>query len=571
MKITHINAENFLGIQSAAVALKKPVTLFAGSNFAGKSSLQEAVRMALTGETVRVSLKKEFGSLVTDGRKQGFVQVVMHDGTAESSSTIVLPSGKASAENYTAPPALPYVLDAQRFARLDEKERRAFLFGLMGLKTDLDNVTKRLEARGLDGTKVQRIRPMLRAGFDVASKDAKTKATEAKGSWRQLTGETYGAVKAETWEAARPDYDADALQRQVNALEQIDREIAAANENVGALQADKHRADEQQLRLSTLRAQTANLSRIKDKLALDEAQLAEWTAKVDNLQQGIRPQNVISCPCCKAKLVFNGRELEAASEIEPPADAEKLPEFIGTRDMLQRAVDAGKRDLAQAEKAAEEIKAVTQALGEPPTAEALLTAKGKVVELQQKRDSQSSALQSLRRDAEAAKAAETVTRDALAAHKDVAEWDAIGDALAPDGIPGEILAEALTPINERLAQSALDAEWPVVEIDRDMGITAGGRSYRLLSESEKWRVDAMVAEAISFQSGLKLVVLDRFDVLDAKGRTDLLAWLDVLATNKEIDTALVSGTLKTIPAELPASVEGQWISNGRVGQLKEAA
>jgi hypothetical protein len=169
--------------------------------------------MALTGESVRVSLKKEFPAIVNDGGKQGFAQVVMHDGKQESSATIMLPSGKASAENYTAPPALPYVLDAQRFARLDEKERRAFLFGLMGLKTDLAAVKERLLKRQLDAAKIERVLPMLRAGFEAASKDAKTKATEAKGAWRALTGETYGAVKAADWAAQKPELDTAALKR----------------------------------------------------------------------------------------------------------------------------------------------------------------------------------------------------------------------------------------------------------------------------------------------------------------------------------------------------------------------
>ncbi|MBK8117477.1 MAG: AAA family ATPase [Candidatus Accumulibacter sp.] len=59
MKITAIKTSNFLGSRDVDVKLAKPICLFAGKNFSGKSSLQEAVRMALTGESVRVSLKKE--------------------------------------------------------------------------------------------------------------------------------------------------------------------------------------------------------------------------------------------------------------------------------------------------------------------------------------------------------------------------------------------------------------------------------------------------------------------------------------------------------------------------------
>ena len=93
----------------------------------------------------------------------------------------------------------------------------------------------------------------------------------------------------------------------------------------------------------------------------------------------------------------------------------------------------------------------------------------------------------------------------------------------------------------------------------------------LLSESEKWRVDAMIAEAVSHLSGLKLLVLDRFDVLDIQGRTDLLAWLDILAANGEIDTALIFGTLKALPGELPATIGAHWIEAGVMGKLKAAA
>ncbi len=67
MKITRISAQNYLGIRAADIVLDRPVQLFAGRNGAGKSSLMEGVRHALTGETVRVGLKKDYGSLLTEG------------------------------------------------------------------------------------------------------------------------------------------------------------------------------------------------------------------------------------------------------------------------------------------------------------------------------------------------------------------------------------------------------------------------------------------------------------------------------------------------------------------------
>lgn len=158
-------------------------------------------------------------------------------------------------------------------------------------------------------------------------------------------------------------------------------------------------------------------------------------------------------------------------------------------------------------------------------------------------------------------------------------WTAIGDALAPGGIPGEILAEAMEPLNDRLMHSAVVTEWPRVGIDADMGITQLSgtgdattvRPYALLSESEQWRADAMIAEAIAHLSGLRLLLLDRFDVLDLRGRSDLLAWMDELAESGEIETAVIFGTLKALPAKLPATMATHWIDGGHVVKLQEAA
>jgi DNA repair exonuclease SbcCD ATPase subunit len=62
MKITRIQADNLLGLQSVDVTLETPITIFAGRNGAGKSSIQEAVRMAICQDDVRgVTTKKEFG------------------------------------------------------------------------------------------------------------------------------------------------------------------------------------------------------------------------------------------------------------------------------------------------------------------------------------------------------------------------------------------------------------------------------------------------------------------------------------------------------------------------------
>ena len=156
------------------------------------------------------------------------------------------------------------------------------------------------------------------------------------------------------------------------------------------------------------------------------------------------------------------------------------------------------------------------------------------------------------------------------------QWLAIADALSPDGIQAAMLADALNPINARLAENAALAQWPAPKITADMAIVVDGRAIALLSESERWRTDALLTVSLAQLSGLRFAVLDRFDCLDMTGREDLLYWLSDLAEAQQIDTVIVLGTLKAAPpaGALPPHVEAHWIERGATSseqRIKEAA
>ncbi|MGQ0710884.1 MAG: AAA family ATPase [Rhodoferax sp.] len=602
MKITTIKTCNVLGARAVDVRLARSVSLFAGRNGAGKSSLQEAVRMALTGEAVRVGLKKEYGHLVTEDQESGFVEVT----TAGTTYSVVLPSGKGI---HCDGAALPFVLDAQRFARLDDKDRRAFLFGLMGLRTDGGAVKDRLLARGCDAKKVEQIVPILRAGFDAAQKEAAAKARDAKASWKTATGgETWGKDKAAKWQPAPLPTDATrATSLRENAMAQAaeyETLLGAAQQELGAATAAVQKRQQLVAQRATLEEQSGRMERIKAKLARDEAEVAEWGQRVAATREkaGSAPVNpkapgefllrglasvtddflsvARSFPDPFDESLINRAETHLAEykklhgwphkkgDAPDPEAVAKLPEYERALALVQSAVANDKRDLATAEQAAARLKELDEQAAEVINLEPL---QAKVAEQTAKRNAWRADADKYRAMAEQATQRQAVIDQATALHADVLAWTDIADALAPDGIPGEMLGEALGPINKRMQHSAAVAEWAPVAIRADMRITYGERDYALISESEKWRVDAMIAEAVSHLAGVRLLVLDRFDVLDLKGREDLLYWLDGMAQDGEFDTALVFGTLKALPAHLPEAVEAHWIENGVAGQLKEAA
>ncbi|MGB4967076.1 MAG: AAA family ATPase [Candidatus Saccharimonadales bacterium] len=577
MRISAITAKNFIGAVDVDLKLSRPVLLICGKNHSGKSSISQAVRMALTGEPSRVVLKKEYKLLVSDNAEVGYA-VVEHDG---GQSAITLPNG-AHEHTCSSRPSelLQFVLDAQRFARLDANERSRLLFALTGLSITGHEVTKRMLDRGCDSSKVEIIAPHLRAGSDAAHKEAQAKARDAKAAWRAISGETYGGVKAASWQAKKPALAGAKLPETRDSLSRLDQQIEANAGTLGDMAGREKRAAEQSRRLAELREKAGKYARIADKIARDEAELKQWEEKFMEASRNAGPrlpdEPTYDCPNCGTVLRHshaNGSLVEFTPP--PPVDHEaagKLREYKQAADLMRRSVDNGKRDLGAADAAAKALAEIEDAgLAEAPNTGEMDTLKAATDDLKQQRAELQKSIRELEDAERAAQQADKHTADAAKHHGDVQQWEKIAAALAPDGIPGQMLGEALGPANGRLVDSAFSTGWMNVAITSDMDITADGRAYALLSESERWRVDAMIAETIAHLSGEKLLVLDRVDVLDIEGREDLLFWLDELASSGQIATALLFATLKALPANLPDNIEAVWIENGRAttaGKIK---
>ncbi len=563
MKISKIEVHKFLGARKINADIVTPIAIFCGANGSGKSSVQEAMRMALTGESVRVALKKEYAALISDGEKMGLACVTLADGSKHS---VELPGGKGSPSNA---PALPYVLDAQRFARLGLKERRTFLFNLMNVRVTDENIRGRLiEDYICRPELVEEIAPTLKAGFEPAAAEAQGRAREAKGVWKNITGEAYGEKKAETWVAPVAKFDRAAFAAARVEFETVGGQIEDAATKLGGMQAQVEHEAKRAGRIESLRAEAAQYARIATKLANDERDLAQQQAVVAKTREAAAgcPNDIATpCPECGAALVIKGPVLKiyAPPAKTPDRDAvARLPAQEEALAMLERTVENDKRDLAAADAAGKLLAELGKTEQVAPSDEAIEQARANLAALKTRRADLGVALRALQDAEKAASAAASNTARAADAHLAVLGWARVADALAPDGIPGDLLAEALGPINERLAVSALLSGWARVEVRGDMGITMARRDYALLSESEQWRTDAMIAEAIAHVSALRLLVLDRFDVLDLRGRGELLGWLSDLAERDEVDTALLFGTLKAAPTGLPEAITAFWLSDG---------
>lgn len=567
MKLSRLTVENFQGVRALDIAPAAPVLLVAGHNHAGKSSLIEAIRCAFNGSGERLKLKKEMPSLITDGAKKGRISVFM-DG--EPIAGLTLPGGD-HVENLPADITLPKlnaVLDAQRFAAGSADDRRGLLFDITGRRATAALVSERLAARGADEKRIQTIIPMLRSGFPAAAKDAADRAKDAKGAWRGVTGETYGEKKADGWEASKPDVDASLQGTLQESLSGIDARLAAAQQDLGSLRTRYNQAMASAGKLVEWKEKAEKVERIRSKLATDEAELTTWNEKVAKAQAAAAAPDVCNCPSCDALLeIKSGALMLAGERAADPALAAQLGEYTKARDSYARAVDADRRDLTDAEHA---VKMLAEAGDTETVAEADIQAKQQEVsDLQSQRNDINQQLNDLRLTLSMAANADMKTKEAAQHHADVTAWALIADSLSPDGIPGELLAEALAPVNSLLETLSREAGWKKVQISTDISVTADGRAYALLSESEKWRCDAVLAIAIANLSGIRFVMLDRFDVLDIDGRGQLIGLLDYVTDEQLIDSAVIAGTMKSAPGGLSENFHPIWMEAGKAIATEE--
>jgi hypothetical protein len=560
MRIEEITIQNFLGMPDFRHPLTAPLLFVAGPNGAGKSSLQDALRFALTGDPPRgVTKIGDRPMLITDGAAAGFARVVI-DGFDLRRN---IGSGKVTGDAPQIPDAMRFCLDAPKFASMAEADRRRWLFDLAQVQVKREEIGQQLLAAGIAEGIVERVLPLLRDGFPAAAAFAKEQATDARADWKAITGEPYGSKKAETWKAEPPENvpliaEVEETRALVAAAEAKVQAATEAKGRVGASVTAERRAELEEA-----------AGRIEDLTgALSDAEDAVVIAKQEReaLNTGPGGDRHI-CPECEAKLVLVDGKLQPAPAGKPPSQAaingaqQKLAGATRDRDVVRNAL-----------RAAEVARATLDELPEPPSAEDIAAA----ASLDQCRDGlfvHRNTLKVLENGRNLAEAAHGKTGHAMEVHKNVAAWIAAEHELGPDGIPATLLSRALDPINDALAQQATAAGFRPARVERDLSLTYAGRAYALCSESERWRADALFAVVVAILSGVRLVTLDRFDVLDPESRGEALDWLENLGGDADspalIDTIIVTATLKAKP-DLGEGIDVVWLE-GKPATLQAAA
>lgn len=581
MKITRIEVANILGLHRADLDINTPILMVLGSNEAGKSSLRDAVSMAILGDPSRLKIKNkgELVQLMHGDAKKGRVTLLAGE---ELIGQYTLPKGEHEAQEIPSAEFLPYVVNPKLTASLDDKSLRSMLFSLTRCKTNPELIKKLLLDRGAREELVEEVKPMLRAGFPSASKDAAERATQAKGAFRALTGDNWGSNQSEGWELEipdapeMPDVSPEAIDAVIAQHTTMAAEVEKGVKFIAGLEGKIEQASTYSARHAELTEAAGLLKRAQAKLESDQSTLEELEAtlaptiqRLQEMQAGVVP---VACPCCAELLRITGQKLEKFEGLQ--ADTKATTDLALDVNRSKSAVDMLKRTIANdiaavttAENAAKDLKALETAGVPEIKPNSLEGSTEKLNQCRIKADQLRAKVETMKQRQEMIAGAEETTAKARKYHAEVIDWLLIADALKPDGIPAEILGNALKPVNDSLAILSRISGWKKVEISSDMAITADGRIYGLMSESAQWRIDTLLAAMISQISELKFIMLDRFDVLDGQGRKQLIGMLRTLTDMKLIDQAIVCGTNKEVFQGMPADIGQVWVQDGQAANV----
>ena len=562
-----IKIRNFRGVERADLNISG-ITLLAGLNWAGKSSVCIGVGAALSGEVMPVEglLKREAGALVRLGADGGMIEISNEDATA----TIFYPNAERETKGSGSLEASAIAIGRRSVAIMDPKERAKELAVYLKAQPSSEDLALALEDTGLLAPAViDKIVAVVREqGWDEAHGIAKVTGAKLKGAWEEVTqGERYGSTKAETW--FPPDWSEDIAGASQQSLEEAKASAQTSLEKAIAESAVS------ESEVEGFREQAAELEPAKAKVIGSEQAIEDLEKRLRRAQEeraalpsGYRDTELLlDCPDgdMQHELVITRKAATTTYKLvkprKKPSDAalKKQRDAIISADgkiskLNTELTDArfvlseGRDIIARSKRAAERLSAAEGKTGDQDAVE---KARNAVAE------------------AERCLRAWTAKSAADRHHRSILGNQAIVAVLAPVGLRKSVLARAIDKFNqEHLAPLCEAAGWKAVTLEADFSIRYGGRPYMLLSNSEQYRLRVILQIAMAKIDGSALMVMDGAEILDWAGQNGLIKVLRMVDM-----PALIAMTLnkpETAP-DLDAKKVGEtyWIENGITLPLAE--
>lgn len=550
-----ITIKDYRGIKNAALKLEG-IALVAAPNAAGKSAVAQAVGAILAGQAVPIPgvLKSLAGMLVRNGASGGFVQLDTDASTARIDWPRATVKTKGEPPQISAIAAGIELLTPPHGAADDaarQKRRAEVLMELLQAQPVFEDLRARFAREGISEETARTVWETIeKQGWDAAHAQAKETGARLKGQWEAVTGERYGSKKAENyvpdeWEPELANASAELLTAALtDARDTLDSMIAVA-----AI------ADEERDRLQAL---ADDLPVRQEAVSAAQAALQQATDVHGAATQALKAlrdpsvQQVHECPHCKGALSIAGNKIIAATPISD-ADA-------AAYTAAQDAVAQAHLSVMQASAELNEAQAAVRAAEDAAKQLASLD-QGNATHDQVQHARQAVAIAQGRLDAFTSK----TRADRL--QNSILQNVAIVSALDTSGVRQDKLNEMIQKfLTDTVNHLSTAANWQQIEISHDLSLSYGGRSWTILSESERYRVRVLLQMAVALRERAAAVVIDAADILDKAGRNGLMKLLMHAAV-----PALVCMTIQA-PSDVPdlraANIgESYWIQDGELSLL----
>lgn len=556
MKITAIRSHNLASIRASVIEPDPSAhaILLCGKNGAGKSSLLDAIRYALSDELPEgVRYKKDFASVITQGEQSGSFQLAYEHDDRRQESTVNLKNGTRSGAAIPELGQQLFVLNPAQYLAMDAQKRRKVLFDRARISLKADDIAATLVKEGNAQRHVDAVMVAIRSGLDQAAKMAKERASEERGGWQAITGETYGTAKAEGWKPAAPADAEDPAPLRARLKELTGIQVRAVN-----LRDALKRDDDQHVRASNLSKEADTVSGLQADLNILDTRITESADKLKSMEVVATGKKgwTATCPCCDSTLFV---EDGTRTLVEFSADTSANAKVAAAGAEAERGVLAGLRaDRAKLASKLDSAKAAARALQSLPDRPS-----------QKDLDESAAAAQ---RAIAAVLAAETELVAAESAWQQVVQQQAVAEKAAAhhanhvgfsklsaalEVMPARFMQAALSGINEMLAAASKMMDFPVaVSMGEDMELRYGSIPYSRASESQKWRAQLVLGLTLGQETG-GVLLMDRFDCIQIQDRGAILVALGA-QTHVQV---ILGATLKAAPLSVPPGVSAHWIGD----------
>ncbi len=601
MKLEKLTIDDFLGIPHADLDLSAPVTVILGDNGNGKSSVKDALEFIFSG-----------GVVESRGyTKKNQAEALQHAGGGKMSVSLIA-DGKTysrtakSGHSPALDPDLAVIaVNPQRVLRLSAKERQG-IFGSILSKPDTSaKIIKRLGELGFDYNEKEI------ADLDKLQKEAIQNRRDAKNTVENLTQQT-ASKPAEQIEIAGQSFSlADWPTDKIGGLiaertrtrDDAQRKLGAAQKELAEIGEPPVVTGLNEMRLELVKqlkdAQSATNSKIIDSFRTEVARADDVVrgkqrfvdmakTALDTINRSIDSINKMTgtCPTCQRKLTKESKvavvaELEAqklakTSELRNLEDG--LHDAMGLQQDAQTKYESA---IAQQKTDAEQIAGIEQnirdiddlvrkAARHPVLLESVESLKKEIETL----DAKLANLNTLKNASVAYMAYETANKQTdeniRAGTETIKRMDLLDQLLKPDGEIRQLANEDLAAAQFDMA---LAEAWGMesLALGPDGMITLFGRPIEAASQSEQYRAGVLLAELLSRELKLGILVLDGLDILSNQTRAALN---DRLAEWTETFESII--LLRTVSERPEVDTAGDWLKSywvetGRVELIEKAA